>query len=309
MYGTAVTAYENELKNPNTITPQQYALYENALKDIGMNLDASPDKQSASTAASINLIQGNATSVSDAIKASQQQDLLTQGPEIEKYWGWDGTKTQTGIDLVKTIQDLASLAPTIQPVNIIAAYENTVIKYIGQPNDTNTTPSGTNISGTTKRTALESAITQFSNLYKTAQASNDSTISLAAYSAMNTMASHLSGSEGATLLSKAPQLKTAVQTLNAKGWFGPKATPTESQFIDTITKATGNSGDSTIASAVYAAFKQYLASGGTAEGAVNSLLYKTSSTTTKSVPFTDDEFTQNLGNIYTQSLINKALGS
>ena len=307
-YGTAVTAYENEIKNAGQITPQQYALYQTALDNFNKSIDASPSAQNSLTSSSINLLQGTATSVSDAVKLSQQQDLLTQAPEIEKYWGWDGTKTQTNIDLVKTIQDLASLAPTILPVNIIAAYENTVTKYIGQPNDTNTTPSGTNINSATKQTALKSAITQFANLYKTAEASKDSTISLAAYSAMNDMASHLSGTAGATLLSKAPQLKTAVQSLNPKGWFGAKAAPSEAQFIDTITKATGNTGDASIASAVYAAFKQYLSSGGTPEGAVNSLLYKTSSTTTKNVPFTDDEFTQNLGNIYTQSLINNALG-
>lgn len=307
-YSTALNAYQKDLTNANAITSSQYAMYSQALSDMYTAVDGAPLKAQQARLYEEQILQAHAAAITDPLKNQAQTGLINQGQSVEKYWGWDGSKTMNGIDLVRTVQDFASLEPDIQPVNIIQTYANDVLKYASQPNDpTPTNGTGTGITGSTKKRVLEDAIKQFAHL-AIVGANNPNTVLLGQQSATD-MATHLAGIVGGELTNSAPKLMEAVKTLSPSGWFSSKTPPTEKQFVDTVNKVTGSTLDASIASAIYATFQRYVKDGGTPAGAVNALLYQTSSTTTKSQPFTPDQFAQNLGTIYAGNVVSQAFAT
>lgn len=332
-YSTALNSYNAQIASDNTTTAAQYTQYAQALSDMYTAVDGAPAKLQQALLNQANILIAQGQAVSDPIKKAAQNGIITQGKQVETYWGWDGSKdVGTTPDLVKTINDLSSLQPDIQPINIIQTYANDIIKYSGladvQPNSANT--NGPNVvTSTTKKKILENAISNFAHLYIASapqtgstggSTGGDSTMQLLANNYITQFSNSLAASVGGSLTKNAPNLMTAIQTLSPSGWFAGKTPPTESQFVSTFTKASGNPSDSVIASAVYQAFKEYTTGtpaqggnpaipAGTPAGAVNALLYNTSSTTTKAVPFTADQFAQNLGHIYATSLVQSALAT
>lgn len=332
-YSTALNSYNAAVTSSNTTTAAQYTQYAQALADMYTAVDGAPAKLQQALLNQANILIAQGQAVSDPLKKAAQNGIITQGKQVETYWGWDGSKdVGTTPDLVKTINDLASLQPDIQPVNIIQTYANDIIKYSGLA-DVQLNSAGTNganvVTSTTKKKIMENAITNFAHLYiasspqATASGSpmgGDSTMQLLANNYLTQFSNSLAASVGGSLTKNAPNLMGAIKTLSPSGWFAAKTPPTESQFVSTFVKASGNASDSAIASAVYQAFKQYIAGtpaqgdqpaipAGTPAGAVDALLYNTSSTTTKSVPFTPDQFAQNLGHIYATSLVQSALAT
>ena len=322
MYGTAITAYENELQYPNKITPEQYSLYEKALTDMNNSLSDPSGGASKSGDLAMKLITGSAQSAADSVAALEKISLIEQKPKIESYWGWDGTKTRDHIpNLVDTIRVFASQAPEIQPSNIITAFLQDVLTYADsvtvRQNTTGTnTPSA--ISPETKKTIVEDAIKEFANLYSVS--SEDPVLMNLAYSAINNdLIPKIAEQVSNQILPVSQQLMTAVQTLAPqKSWLGGnKATPTEAQFIDNVKKATGDNATATeVAPMIYKEFLRSMAGqpatattpaipAQTREDAVKSLLYLTSSVSTVNTPVSPVQFASRVGDIYANGIYSQ----
>lgn len=308
-YSTALNAYQNELTNANKVTESEYNMYMQALSDMYTAIEGAPLKAQQARLYEEQILQAHATAITDPIKNSAQTGIITQSKNIEGYWGWDGTKTITETpDLVKTINDLASLDPSIQPVNIIQTFANDVLKYASQPDDpTPGNGTGTGITLDTKKKVLEGAITHFSHLAQSGS-DNANTVLLGQQYA-NDMAKRLASIIGSQVESRSDSLIEAVKTLAPQGWFAAKASPTLDKFIETVKTKTNNGIDESIAAAIYAVFQRYVADGGTPAGAVNAMLYNTSSTSTKTIPFTAQEFAYNIGSIYASNIVDRAFTS
>lgn len=322
MYGTAITAYENELQYPNKITPEQYALYQKALNDMYNTLGGSDDTINKSGNLAKQFLTGTAQSAADSIAAEAKINLIAQKPKIESYWGWDGTKTRDHIpNLVDTMRVFASQATEIQPSNIIATYLQDVLTYADsvdvRQNSTGTnTPSA--INPETKQSVIQDAIKEFANLY--AVSANDPVLMNLSISAINNdLIPKLTEQVSNRILPVAQQLMTAVQTLApGKSWLGGnKATPTESEFIANVKKATGDNAVAIeVAPMIYREIQRSMVGqpatattpaipAQTREQAVKSLLYQTSSTGTVDVPVTPAQFASRIGDIYAGSLYSQ----
>lgn len=311
LYSTALNSYENDLKNSSAITESQYNMYTTALSDMYTAVDGAPLQQAQLDVMAAQIAGTAAQQVTDATKLSEQTGFIAQGNKLEGYV-WDKNHLATlGTDLVKQIQDFSALDPTISPANIIQVYTQGVLNYMSAA-DEKSGVTGTGVTSAGKTQMGEQAITQFANL-AIAGADNANTVLLAQTSAdqvAQKLANHIGGQISATT-GKAEALMGAVKTLSPTGWFASKEPPSEEKFVKTVTEATKNPLDESIARAVYAVFQRYIQDGGTASGAVNALLYSTSSTSDRSNPvaLTADEFAQNIGTIYASNIEQEAFAS
>jgi hypothetical protein len=282
-------------------------MYASALADMYTAVDGAPLKAVQLAAYNQQILDAHATAVSDAAKKNAQFGYLEQYGKLKGHIVDGDGLAIPGTDLVKQIQDLAVLDPSIEAANIIQTYTEGVSRYMNAPT-TKGTATNPGLTSSDQRSLGEEAIKQFAHL-AIAGADNPNTVVLGQTSAEQ-IARNLASSVGGSLVAKgiAPQLMEAVKTLAPSGWFGNKASPTADQFVKTVTDQTKDPLDESIARAIYATFQRFVADGGSPASAVNAFLYPQSSTSDRSAPvaYTADQFAQNVGTIYASNVLQQA---
>jgi len=305
LYNTALTTYETDLKNANSITAGQYNLYASALADMYTAVDGAPLKSLQMETYKQQMLDAHTTAIADAVKKTSQGGYLEQYAKLKGHIITNEGMAIPGLDLVKQIQDLGVLDSSISPENIIQAYTEGVNRYMNTPAD------GKDITSDGQKKLAEEAIKQFAQL-TIAGADNPNTVILGQTSA-NDIAQRLATHMGNSIVGKgtAPQMMEAVKTLAPSGWFSSKTSPTVDDFVKTVTSKTKDPLDESLARAIYAVFSRYVEDGGSPASAVNAFLYPTSSTSDRTNPqaLTPEEFARNIGTIYASDIINQAFAS
>lgn len=310
LYQTALTSYENDLKGQNAITEEQYKMYSAALADMYTAVEQAPLKALQKQAMEQEMIDAHTKVVTDNAKALAQGGYIEQYQKLKGHVVDNNNMVMPGTNLVDTIQKFAVLDPSISPANIIQAYTAGVSNYLSAP-ITPGTDANPGITFEGKKKIAEEAIRQFANLSLTG-ANNPNTVMLGQSSASE-IADRLAEQVGSNISSKSPQIIEAVQTLAPRGWFGgPKAAPSEQEFLKTVATKTDNSLDESIARAIYAVYLRYIQDEGNTPdsptNAVHALLYPTSSTSDRANPvaFTPDQFARNIGSMYASNILSQS---
>ena len=214
------------------------------------------------------------------------------------------------------VTKFADLDPSIPASSIVEVYTRGVANYLNSP-EREGTATNSKIDLESKKRVAEDAIRQFANLSAT-WAQDPNTV-LNSKQAADSISAILAEQIGSSVQPRAQQIMAAVETLAPRGWFGgPKAAPSEQEFLKTVEKNTGSTLDESIARAIYAVYLRAIHDQGNTPDsptdAVHSLLYPSSTTLDwnnsgpfdLSKPFTPDQFARNVGSIYASNIVSQS---
>lgn len=298
MYGTALNAYQKELETSNTITKDQYNLYMSALADMYTSVEGAPMKAAQLRLYEAQALSAEAQAAADSGKLAGQVSYLEDYPNIKKLdlLTNDGL-AKIGTDLVAELGSLSQLAPEINGINVVKAYEQGVLSYLNSANEKNPT-TGTGVDYAGKVKIAGEAIRNFANM-STAFADNSTMVNYASAAAENVAAS-IGKQVAEKIEGSSDKIQSSIKSLSSKGLFGYKKSPTQDEFVKSITADTGNAIDASMAAAIYAVFQRYVADGGTAEEWVNEKLNP------NGYPITPVQLSYDVGNMYALSLLQDA---
>jgi hypothetical protein len=318
LYQTALTSYESDLKNNNAITEEQYKMYSAALADMYTAVEQAPLKALQKQSLEQEMIDAHTKVVTDNLKANQQAGYIEQYQKLKGHIIDNNNMVMPGVNLADTINkwigtpEFPGIDTSISSANIIQAYTVGVSNYLSAP-DQDGTATNPKIDFESKKRVAEEAIRQFSNLSLGGGAANNPNTVMLGLNSANDIAERLAEQVGSNITKQAPQIIEAVQTLAPRGWFGgPKAAPSEQDFLKTVAKTTGDSLDESISRAIYAVYLRYVQDEGNTPdsptNAVHALLYPTSSTTDRAnqVAFTPDQFARNVGSMYASNVLSQS---
>ena len=311
-YNSKLGLAETELTSANEMTREKYTMYSQSLTELFQAVQDAPTKALQLKALQNQVYSAAGTGATDQAAFDAKQGYFKQRDLMKGSIIDSNLLAIPGTNLVDQIGRISWGDPSIMQDNVLRAYEEGVGKFMWEPNDDKT-----GITPESKRKMAEEGIRNFAQVAATGmQSGNDAAVTQGLAFAMS-VGDNYAKNVSQNLVSVAPQIMESVKTLAPGGsWYtfglSKKQPPTLEQFVNTVQSNTGgNALSESIAKAVYAVYLRYMNEpGSTPEGAVTTMLNKTSSTSDRAglTPYTPEEFSNVLGRMYVENIMMKEFG-